>query len=585
MKTFVASFSLVCSLIGFAQALPAQVEGTFVNTGSMNVTREADVQVTLLTGKALVAGGTDGTNVLASAEVYDPSKGVWTLTGSLATPRESFAGVVLKSGKVLVVGGLGAASIFLASAELYDPSTGKWFPAGALATARYGHTATLLESGKVLVAGGCNASPCGSLTDSELYDPATNNWIVTGRLATPRASHTATLLGSGEVLVTGGRDGIALNSCELYNPATGKWFSANNMSTARFAHAATLLKSGKVLVTGGTTNRFPIGSAELYDPTFNTWTLTASMLTGRYGHTSTLLADATVLVAGGEGQSISCGKACTSYIPTAKTEIYNEAASKFTATASLTRAQAYHTTSVLGTEKALADGGIGYTATCCVVLSAAELYTPLTFTFSATSLNFGFRQVEVPSPQQTVTVTNVSSHSVTFSSIKPSGDYSESNDCPITPNTLNSGLRCNINVTFTPKVTGTRNGSITLSDNAPGSSPQIITATGTGEPYAFAVSPPSYSFPSILPGSSEMTTVTVLNDAATPVNLMPISISPADGVFTQTNNCPATLMPGQRCIVQVTFMPPDSVAYNATLLVTDSSSQTQATTVTGSGID
>ena len=584
MKRFVVSFSLVCSLIGFAQALPAQVEGTFTNTGSMNVTREADVQVTLLNGKVLVAGGTDGTNVLASAEIYDPFKGVWTLTGSLATAREAFAGVVLKSGKVLVVGGLNAAST-LASAELFDPSTGKWSPAGALATARHGHTATLLESDKVLVAGGCNASPCSFLTDSELYDPVTNNWTETGSLLTARESHTATLLGSGEVLVVGGTDGIALNSCELYNPATGKWASANSMSTARFAHAATLLKSGKVLVTGGTTNRFPISSAELYDPTFNTWALTASMLTGRYGHTSTLLGDATVLVAGGEGQSISCGKACTSYIPTVKAEIYNEAAGKFTATASLTRAQAYHTTTVLGTGKALADGGIGYTATCCVVLSTAELYTPLTFTFSATTLNFGFRQVDVPSPQQTVTVTDVSSHSVTFSSITHSGDYSETNNCPITPNTLNSGQSCGINVTFTPKATGTRNGSVTLKDNAPGSSPQIITATGTGEPYSFAVSPSSYTFPSILPGNSEMTNVTVLNDAATAVNLKPISISPADGVFTQTNNCPAMLMPGQSCTVQVTFMPPDSVAYNATLLVTDSSNQTQTTTLMGSGID
>ena len=99
------------------------------------------------------------------------------------------------------------------------------------------------------------------------------------------------------------------------------------------------------------------------------------------------------------------------------------------------------------------------------------------------------------------------------------------------------------------------------------------------------MSPSSYTFPSILPGSSEMTTVTVLNDAATPVNLMPISISPADGVFTQTNNCPATLMPGQSCTVQVTFMPPDSVTFNATLLVTDGSNQTQTTTLTGSGID
>jgi hypothetical protein len=45
------------------------------------------------------------------------------------------------------------------------------------------------------------------------------------------------------------------------------------------------------------------------------------------------------------------------------------------------------------------------------------------------------------------------------------------------------------------------------------------------------------------------------------------------------------LMPGQSCTVQVTFMPPDSVTYNATLSVTDGSGQTQMTTLTGAGID
>src|SRR3981081_4107838 len=112
------------------------------------------------------------------------------------------------------------------------------------------------------------------------------------------------------------------------------------------------LNDGKVLATGGTPGRGPLSSAELYDPTANTWTLTGTMTIGRWSHTATLLGDGTVLVAGGWGQSISCGKACTGYIPTPKADIYNEATGRFTATASLGRARASHTASLLGTGRA-----------------------------------------------------------------------------------------------------------------------------------------------------------------------------------------------------------------------------------------
>jgi hypothetical protein len=84
----------------------------------------------------------------------------------------------------------------------------------------------------------------------------------------------------------------------------------------------------------------------------------------------------------------------------------------------------------MGPGRALAAGGVGYTAYCCVVVSDAEFYTPLTMTFSANSLNFGFLQIGLKSSPQTVTVTNVSSHSAMFTSIASSGDFTQTNNCP-----------------------------------------------------------------------------------------------------------------------------------------------------------
>lgn len=587
MRKLVA-FAVVCFPLLMARPVRGQIQGSWVNTGNMNAAREGAALVTLSSGKALVAGGTDGTRVLGATEVYDSSTGAWTETGALIVAREYAAAVLLTNGKVLVVGGVDANRTVLSSTELYDPKAGRWSKAAPLLVARIEHSATVLQSGKVLVAGGCSTDPCGRssyIGDSELYDPVLNKWTKTGSMLRARGSHTATLLHSGKVLAVDGTDGVALSECELFNPSTAKWQEAPSTLQSRLLHTATLLPSGKVLITGGAVTRFPLGSAEVYGPAANHWTITGSMTTPRYAHTATLLGDGTVLVAGGEGQPISCGRACTSFIPTAKTEIYNEATGKFTASASLSRARAYHSATLLGAGRALVDGGVGTTTICCVVLNSAEDYTPLTLKFSATALNFGFRQVGVATSPQTVTVTNASFHSATLSSITGSGDFAESNNCPISPVTFKPGQSCLISVTFKPTTSGMRNGGVLLKDNSPGSPQQTITASGTGEPYAFAVTPNSLTFPTILPGSSSTLEVTVLNVSAARVSIPSVSVSPANGTFKQTNNCPAALPAGASCTVAVVFTPPDSAGYTATLSVTDGSSQTQTVDLTGSGSD
>ena len=96
---------------------------------------------------------------------------------------------------------------------------------------------------------------------------------------------------------------------------------------------------------------------------------------------------------------------------------------KFTAAVPLSQPQAYQSTTLLSTGRALQNGGIGTTATCCIVLGTAQLYTPLTLTFSSSSLNFGLLQTGLTSPSQTVTDTHVSTPPVKFSSIAVSGMF------------------------------------------------------------------------------------------------------------------------------------------------------------------
>jgi hypothetical protein len=91
------------------------------------------------------------------------------------------------------------------------------------------------------------------------------------------------------------------------------------------------------------------------------------------------------------------------------------------------------------------------------------------------AVTFGSQTVSTSAPAQLVRATNTGADPLTMT-ISVSGDFSQVNTCS---NALNSGESCTIAVTFTPTTTGTRSGTLTLLDNAPGS-PHSVSLSGTG---------------------------------------------------------------------------------------------------------
>jgi len=273
--------------------------GVWNATRPMTIARDSTTATKLMDGRVLVAGGYNGTydSRLSATELYDPTPATWTLTGALKNVRMEHTAVLLGNGKVLVAGGYSGNSIYPKVAELYDPTAGTWALTGAMSVGRRGHTETLLANGKVLVAGGYYA-----VSSAELYDPVSGTWTATGDLNVGRGYHTATLLANGKVLIAGGygKTNKVLSAAELYDPASGTWIVTGELNMSRQLHTATLLPNGNVLVAGGgSSNR--LQTAELYDPVTGTWTLTDVLKTARYKHTATLLANGNVLVAGGYG--------------------------------------------------------------------------------------------------------------------------------------------------------------------------------------------------------------------------------------------------------------------------------------------
>jgi hypothetical protein len=264
--------------------------GRWILTGSMHVARWQHVAVLLPSGHVLVAGGfataDSSPRSLKSAELFDPTTGIWTVTGSMTSARTDATATLLPDGKVLVAGG-GYANGPERSAEIYDPVSGIWTEAAPMIAGRANHTATLLSDGEVLVAGG---GCCGTdaLASAELFDPASGTWARTGMLAAARRSHTAILLTDGRVLVYGGDNyALAQTTAELYDPATGTWEATGN---PRNNGAGVRLLDGRVFV------KLSSAPGELYDPATGSWNTVGGPTTGWNVHSATLLADGRVLV-------------------------------------------------------------------------------------------------------------------------------------------------------------------------------------------------------------------------------------------------------------------------------------------------
>lgn len=107
---------------------------------------------TLPNGNVLVAGGTGNSGFLTSCILY--TNGTWVNTGNLNVARAVHTATLLPSGKVLVVGGENSTNYYLSSAELYDPASGTWTLTAPTVYAQQNPQAVLLPNGQFLLAGG-----------------------------------------------------------------------------------------------------------------------------------------------------------------------------------------------------------------------------------------------------------------------------------------------------------------------------------------------------------------------------------------------------------------------------------------------
>jgi len=188
-----------------------------------------------------------------------------------------------------------------------------------------------------------------------------------------------------------------------------------------------------------------------------------------------------------------------------------------------------------------------------------------------TSLTFANQKIGTTSASKTITVTNNQPVPLSIASIHTTGDFSQTNGCPVSPATLAAGGACNVAVAFSPSAVGTRSGELLIYDNAVGS-PQTAALTGSGVAVlqSITVSPTTATIGkgqtqqftatgSYNDGSQQNITATA-NWTSSNTSVATVSGGLATGVNTGTATIRAGLMGiGGTATLNVTAVPPPAI--------------------------
>ena len=134
--------------------------------------------------------------------------------------------------------------------------------------------------------------------------------------------------------------------------------------------------------------------------------------------------------------------------------------------------------------------------------------------------------------------------------IRASGDFSQTHTCGPS---VAVGASCTLSVTFKPTATGTRTGTLTITDNSIPPT-QTVSLTGTGgAKTTVTYSPTSLTFSAQTVGTaSPAQIVTLTNTGSATLSIASIS---ASGDSSQTNNCGSSVAPTGSSTLSVTFNP------------------------------
>jgi streptogramin lyase len=194
------------------------------------------------------------------------------------------------------------------------------------------------------------------------------------------------------------------------------------------------------------------------------------------------------------------------------------------------------------------------------------------------ALTFQPQLLNTTSGVQAVVLSNSGTGPMTFSGtgISTTGDFAQTNNCG---SALAAGTNCQINVTYTPKVSGSETGTLTVVSNA---TTQTVTLSETGSSTtpSYSVSPESLVFgPQLIKVKSASQSVVLTNTGTTTFS---VSSSTITSDFSKTGTC-GSLKAGKSCTFNVYFTPTAGGTRTGKLTYTLSTKTVITVALTGTG--
>jgi hypothetical protein len=229
--------------------------------------------------------------------MFESATGKWTALPDMSTKRgDGPASCVVGGTKIIVAGGYDGPN-YLATAEVFDFMTKKWTAIAPMREKRSLFSGVLLDDGVTfLVTGGHNGP--GLASCEQLDTTKMMTWSAAPAMATARSNH-CTVLYKKSAIVLGGHPATAL--CEEFDATARKWTPSPPLTQTRYYHCACVLNE-KIFVCGGYVNGSISASVEVFDGV--KWTVLDAALSATRRYHACVVWEGRVVVLGGDEEHI-----------------------------------------------------------------------------------------------------------------------------------------------------------------------------------------------------------------------------------------------------------------------------------------